>query len=331
MSRNQSAEVIDLHSHYIHPRYPPLPPPGSDPALASRLLANISHAADADAQLAIMDERGIDIRVLGASPSLFHRSAPPPESWLKAVNENLAAHVGAHPNRFLGFASIDAFAGERGATEVVRAIAELSLHGIIIDSTDGSALIGSPVTRPTLDAADELRIPVFVHPTSSQASLVVALLGRSGIVLDRGTNNAASLLSLLHHRITRELPDLRLLFAALAVGGLAAAVQLGIEEELRGDGDGGIYIDTMGFAPKLIRFAIDVLGADRVAVGTDWPIQERDASRGLLADTFAEVGLHKAEVAAVSAGNARRFLGLDHPSTEQRGQTGRTAGALRTS
>lgn len=308
MSAATAPEVIDLHSHYTHPDHPAIPPPGADPALGQRLVTSLTQVADADAQVKLLDERGIDVRVLGAPPSLFHPGAPPPPALLRAVNDGLAAHVARHPSRFVGFASIDAFDGQRAALEVQRAIGELGLGGIVVDSTDGSALVGGPESRPTLETAGLLGVPVFVHPTSSTRSLVVGALGASGIILDRGFNNAASLLSVAHHRITRELPTLRLLFAGLAAGGLAAIAQLGIESQLRGAGDGGVYIDTMGFAPSVIRLSIEVLGSDRVVVGTDWPIQDRDASRERLAATFGALSLDAEDVARISAGNARRFL-----------------------
>ena len=33
-----------------------------------------------------------------------------------------------------------------------------------------------------------------------------------------------------------------------------------------------LYVDTMGFNPHTIRFAVETLGADHVLVGSDWPI-----------------------------------------------------------
>jgi predicted TIM-barrel fold metal-dependent hydrolase len=304
--------VIDLHSHYAPADYPAVPPPGSNASNRSQLVENFAKVADPDVELEIMDEHGVDVRVWGAPPSLFHPIGPAPESWIRAVNERLAARVAAYPQRFAGFASIDAYAGEEAAAEVVRSVEELSLAGIIVDSTDGSTFIGSAPTRPSLDAAAELGVPVFVHPTSSESVGALTEVGRYGMILNRGGNNAASLLSVLHHRITSELPQLRLLFAMLGVGGLTAVELLGIGGELRGEdgGDGGIYFDTMRFAPKAIRFAIDVLGIDRVAVGTDWPVSfDGDATRERLAVTYEELELAAEEIALISSENARRFLG----------------------
>ena len=35
-----------------------------------------------------------------------------------------------------------------------------------------------------------------------------------------------------------------------------------------------VYVDTMGINPVTVRAAVDLLGADHVLMGTDWPIVE---------------------------------------------------------
>lgn len=316
MTGTPPAGVVDLHSHYTHPGYPPVPPPGVPAASARQLLANSAQFTDPDLQLELMDARGIGIRVLSAPPSLFHPLGPPPADVIKEVNDHLAARVTRRPDRFAGFASIDAYAGDDAAAEVARAVTELSLSGIVVDSTNGAEFIGSPRTLPALAAAAELGVPVFVHPTSSQAATAVRELGRYGVILDRGFNNAASLLSVLHHKVTARLPGLPLLFAALGISGLTAAHLLGVGDQLR-DGSrnaaglavGGLYLDTMTFAPRAIRFAIDALGTDRVVLGSDWPpTQDKDVTPERVSATFGELGLSAADRELIAAGNARRIV-----------------------
>lgn len=316
MTGAPATAVIDLHSHYTHPDYPPVPPPGVPAASARQLFANSAQFTDPDLQLELMDARGIGVRVLSAPPSLFHPVGPPPDDVLKAVNDHLAERVAHRPLRFAGFASIDAYAGDRAAAEVARVVTELSLSGIVVDSTNGQEFIGSARTIPALSAAAELGVPVFVHPTSSQAAAAVRELGRYGVVLDRGFNNAASLLSVLHHEITARLPGLPLLFAMLGVSGLAAAHLLGAGDQLRlgatdagGLAVGGLYIDSMTFAPRAISFAIDALGADRVVLGSDWPpTQGKDVTPDRVTATFDELGLSVADRELIAVGNARRIV-----------------------
>lgn len=316
MTGAAGVQVIDLHSHYTHPRHPPVPPPGVPAAAARQLLANTAQFTDQDLQLELMDARGIGIRVLSAPPSLFHPAGPPPDAALKATNDHLASRVAARPDRFAGFASIDAYAGDRAAAEVARAVTDLELSGIVVDSTNGTEFIGSPRTVPALEAAAAFGVPVFVHPTSSQAAAAVSELGRYGVILDRGFNNAASLLSVLHHDITGRFPRLPLLFAMLGVSGVAAAQLLGAGDQLTAgarDADGraigGFYIDTMTFAPRAVRFAVDALGTDRVVIGSDWPpTQDKDATPDRVTALFGELGLSAADRELIAAGNARRVV-----------------------
>jgi len=65
---------------------------------------------------------------------------------------------------------------------------------------------------------------------------------------------------------------------ALALGGLLLADRI----------PDGVYIDTTGMNPTMIRGAVDLLGARRVVAGTDWPVVQEPADRlALLAEPIA--------------------------------------------
>jgi aminocarboxymuconate-semialdehyde decarboxylase len=68
------------------------------------------------------------------------------------------------------------------------------------------------------------------------------------------------------------------------------------------------FYDTLVFDRRVIRYLRDMLGADRLLVGTDHPAMVRESPVGA---TLRSVGLSEAEVAAVSEYNARAYLGLD--------------------
>ena len=51
-----------------------------------------------------------------------------------------------------------------------------------------------------------------------------------------------------------------------------------------------VYIDTMGIDPAVIRAAIDLLGADHVVMGTDWPIAVESSVPERLRNAFAHSG-----------------------------------------
>jgi len=111
-----------------------------------------------------------------------------------------------------------------------------------------------------------------------------------------------------------EAPKLQVVVTTLAFGGLLLAGGFGNGLNIRSDAPAlarrHVYIDTMGLHPALMRAAIDLLGADHVLMGTDWPIVEEKSVPERLAKAFAHAGLSPAEQQMVASGNAMRLLGL---------------------
>jgi predicted TIM-barrel fold metal-dependent hydrolase len=101
---------------------------------------------------------------------------------------------------------------------------------------------------------------------------------------------------------------------AHAIGGLAMASGLsnqsrspsGAVEVMRRH----VFIDTQLIHPALIRAAVDLLGADCVMVGSDWPIVDEGPIRDPVADAMRQAGLSASEQAAITSGNCRRLLGI---------------------
>ena len=112
-----------------------------------------------------------------------------------------------------------------------------------------------------------------------------------------------------------ELPGLRVVVTAHAIGGLAMASglsrqsrrPLGAIETMRRH----VFIDTQMIHPALIRAAVDLLGADRVVAGSDWPIVDEGPIRKPLADAMQRAGLSSDEQQAIASGNCRSLLGLN--------------------
>lgn len=79
------------------------------------------------------------------------------------------------------------------------------------EASINAKVLSAPDARPVLETAAKLDIPIFVHPISP-AGLTERLsrLGHTGILLARGTETAASLLSLLRSGVLDDLPDLKL-------------------------------------------------------------------------------------------------------------------------
>ena len=129
--------------------------------------------------------------------------------------------------------------GDAGARELTRAVKELRLRGVFVESARSDLLLGDKETRPTLKAAADLGVPVFVHPqTDPQLHKRFSRTGRIGLRLARGTINNAALINMLESGAFDEAPKLQLVVTTLALGGLMLAGGFGDGARIRSDAPG---------------------------------------------------------------------------------------------
>ena len=305
--------LIDFHSHYYDAAWAATP---SAPGL--RGLARVwGLITNIEAQLDALATAGVDAKVLSAPTAALVAPGEQLSAGLIAqINDHFATLVDRYPGRLLALATIDAFQGEVAAREVERAVQSLGLGGICVDCALGDRWLDAPQARPTFAAAAALGVPVFVHPISP-AGLTerYGRLGHSGVLLARGTEDAASILAMLRSGLFDELPDLKVVIPMI---GVAALLFAGISdpERLREDGWQGtppsltrqrLYIDTMGFDPAAIRFALDLLGPQQVLLGSDWPIMPI-ARRAEVTALLTSLDLNQADQAAILHDNTSRLL-----------------------
>ncbi|MEV8515985.1 amidohydrolase family protein [Dactylosporangium sp. NPDC051484] len=306
MATLDEAQVLDIHTHWRPAGWQRWAGPAS---VASDLGATEDLAGLAAESAAA----GVDLRALSAPVEfLFGPAGDVTSADINAVNEHLAGHVQAG-DRFLGLATVDAYAGDAGAEQARYAIEELGLHGLVLDSSRHGKYLGSPEAFATLELAAQLGVPVFVHPVQApDADVLLGAAGRSGNAIGRGLQNGVSLLSALHAGLLARLPDLRLVFTALGHGALLYAAEELAEHRgrLTDDGAGAnLYFDTLRFSVPLLRYLGEVLGPERIIVGSDWPLR-RDARRPHIDESLTAAGFDAAQQELIRVGNARRLFQL---------------------
>jgi len=307
-------KIVDFHNHYMGPSWTltnmATMPPAARPAW-EKINGNLQSPT---ALIGSVESAGISARVIN-TPTAFIQDADSkvPAGAYQRINDQMAEFVGKNPSKLYGLATIDAFSGDDGARELTRAVRELKLRGIFVESAKGDLLLGAKETRPVLAAAASLGVPVFVHPqTDPQLHKRFSRVGRIGTRLARATVNSAAVISLLESGTFDEIPQLHVVVTTLAFGGVLLAGGFGDGQRIRSDAPAltrrHVYIDTMGINPAVIRAAVDLLGADHVLMGTDWPIVEEKSVPERLQKAFAHAGLSPAEQQMVASGNTLRLL-----------------------
>jgi aminocarboxymuconate-semialdehyde decarboxylase len=309
-------KIVDFHNHYMGPSWTLTNLASLPPAARPTWEKINSNLQSQGSLIGSIESAGIAARVIN-TPTAFIENADGnvPADAEQRINDQMAELVRKHPGKLYGLATVNAFSGDAGARELTRAVRELGLRGVFVESAKRDLLLGAKETRPTLATAASLGVPVFVHPlTDPELHKRFSRTGRIGVRLARATINSAALISMLEGGAFDEIPKLQLVVTTLAFGGVLLAGGFGDGQRIRSDAPAltrrHVYIDTMGLHPAVIRAAVDLLGADHVLMGTDWPIVEEKSVPERLQKAFAHSGLSPAEQQKVASGNTLKLLGV---------------------
>jgi predicted TIM-barrel fold metal-dependent hydrolase len=311
-----SFRIVDFHNHHVPKRFT-LTAASTQPATQrARWDILAKKLPDEDLLLKDIYEGHLSARVVNIPGNLIaDAQSHLPHETIVAMNDVLADLAARNPGRIYGLASVDGYDGNRSAREAERAVRDLGLRGLFMDCARGDLLIDAPHARPTLEMAAKLGVPVFAHPIAPQPlTAQMTPYGLIGTLFARGAVNSAALIALVEGGVFAQLPGLRVVVTAHAIGGLGMAAGLsdqsrmssGAIETMRKH----VYIDTTLCHPALIRASVDLLGASNVVAGSDWPIAGESPIRAPLTGAMDQANLSRDEQEAIAAGNCLRLLGI---------------------
>ena len=195
---------------------------------------------------------------------------------------------------------------------------ELGLDGVQIGTHVGDRDLDDPAIEAVLAAAEGLGAAVFVHPWDMLAPKRMTRHWLPWLV-GMPAELALAIASVVLGGVLDRHPTLRILFAhgGGAFPGLLGRVEAGFRarpdlvatattteprEAVR-----RIYIDSLVHDPDTLRFVAGIVGAERVALGTDYPFPLGEAIPGRTIDALTD--LAPAVRTRMLAGTALEFLG----------------------
>jgi aminocarboxymuconate-semialdehyde decarboxylase len=127
---------------------------------------------DLERRFADMDAAEVDVQVLSATPQtyLYNEEAALAQTCSIIQNDQIAKLAAAHPNRFLGIATLPMQAPELAAAELRRAVRTLGLRGAMIGSNIMGRNLDHPELEPLWAAAAELDVLLLIHPVNVGAA-----------------------------------------------------------------------------------------------------------------------------------------------------------------
>jgi len=127
---------IDVHAHYWTDAYLDLLVELGKADTATQRGLGAGVGAELDARLRLMDRAGVDVQVLSAAPQLpYGDDADLAVAAARYVNDEYAALVSAHPDRFRAYAATPMPHIDASIAEMARAIDELGMVGLTMNTS----------------------------------------------------------------------------------------------------------------------------------------------------------------------------------------------------
>ena len=236
-----------------------------------------------DRHLTFFESQGIDVAVFGPLMDVAGYSLPSEQgaAWCRVQNETLAVTLAETGGRHVGLATLPLQEPKAAAEELHHAVVALGLRGAMIDPNALGRPLGDRAFDPLWKAAAELSAPVILHPFLLEAVERYDRHYLHNLVGYPFETTLAAGSLILGGTLDRFPP----LDVVLLHGGGLLPYHIGRFDrghagrpEVRADGAGvpssylrRFHYDTLvQYAPAL-AYLVDVVGADRVMLGSDHP------------------------------------------------------------
>jgi predicted TIM-barrel fold metal-dependent hydrolase len=283
-----------------------------------------------EARIAAMDEGDITLQILSLAAMGVDTLAPADQtSVLRGVHDELASAVAAHPDRFAAFATPGLKDPAAAVKELERCINTLGFKGFYVDGTTDGKFLDAPEFFPVLEAAEALRVPLYLHPAPPPAIVQKAyyadLPGDTGTLLSIAgwgwhAENGLHLLRLIVSGVLDRLPNLHVIVGHMGEGvpyalarssGIlspAAKLKRTVTETILDQ----VHVTTSGyFTRPPFDCAREVLGLDHLMYSVDYPFSPNTRGRDFLASLqSSDPALTLEEMEALTHTNAERLLRL---------------------
>jgi aminocarboxymuconate-semialdehyde decarboxylase len=293
---------IDLHSHFFPVEA--LGHPGKYQDRAPRIQldkgrltvtsgggmrGNLGEGAyDPLARIKALDDMQIDVQAISPSPILlFYWDEPEAAAYFSRLqNEAIQAVVGKHRDRFVGFGSVP-LQSVSEAVAIAQEAKNLGLKGLEIGTSVGDKPLDDAVFEPFYDAVQALDLLLFVHPTEDGIDTDDPLSSMLGNVVQFPYRTTLMIERMILKGMFERYPNLRLCLSH--GGGLLAFNIWRLDHAYRQRPEfrknisrepsrylEKIYFDSIVHSVPALQYLVQVVGADRVVVGTDYPMAMGD-------------------------------------------------------
>jgi aminocarboxymuconate-semialdehyde decarboxylase len=256
------------------------------------LQPNAFHGAT---RMAECDAHGVTVQVLSPTPMMLPdaiESADDAAEICRILNDANAALVDEQPTRFAALGALPMRHPDHAIRELYR-IRRLGMKGVEINSNIDGLDLDDPRFFPIFEAAAVLDMAIFIHPwggfmSPAEPKLRARMHAQRNWrpwLLAMGLETALAFDSMRSGGVHERLPHLRVMYAHGGGSFPALLGRMGHGHHARPDlfgnsarlsphetvRDCAVYADSLTHDPWTLQLLLHLLGAERVAMGSDYP------------------------------------------------------------
>ena len=279
-----------------------------------------------------MDETGVDMQLIShTAPGLEWVTSDDAPALATEANDILLEGIARHPDRLAGLATLPV-GNPTAATQELRRSVGQGLKGGIVNGTVNGRFLDDPVFEDLLACAEELGVPLYVHPgvppRAVQQAYYAGFPDRVSAILATAAwgwhaETAVHVLRMVLAGVFDRHPDLNIVIGHMAemlpVMAARAETLLGAvsatPRPLRAYFAENVYVSTAGiFDHFAFAAAAALVGIDRMMLSVDYPYVPAAPAMALL----RSLELSDEERLAFAGGNAVRVFGLEQTVSSSR-------------
>lgn len=287
--------MIDLHSHLLPETIPDMGMPGfpvlegsgdqRDISIDGQFFRSVGRTSfDMNHRIEAYEQHGVQVQVVCTVPVMFgyHLPAEPASRMARYLNDHIAEQQRQWPDRVISLGTLPLQNAQLAINEAEHCVHDLGMPGVQIGSNVNNRNLDDPELFEVFAACQDLGLAVLVHPWNMMGKEFMPDYWLPWLV-GMPAELSRAICSMIFGGVLERLPDLRVCFAH---GGGAFPFTIGrIEHGFNMRPDlvatrnrvnprdyiGRFWVDSVTHDPQALAYLIEVMGENKVALGTDYP------------------------------------------------------------